>query len=99
MAGVFSHIVRGAWGIAIVLSLCTHGGCASTARRDAGAVHETAGQTAGPAAPVDDVSGQVHNMAEEDARRMETAGSRPPPPRPDPIRRESRSPVDQPRLR
>ena len=45
------------------------------------------------------VPSQPEGMAAEDAERTPTATGRPPLAKPDPIKRQQRSPVDQPRLR
>ena len=52
-----------------------------------------------PAGQGDQLSNQAGGMLEDDARRTRPAVNDGPRTRPDPVRHERRSPVDQPRLR
>ncbi len=85
----------------LILGMLCLLGCASTA--DRGRVAHTAEDQSvtatRPARQGDQLSDQAGGMLQEDARRTPAAVNEGPRKRPDPIRRQQRSPVDQPRPR
>jgi hypothetical protein len=85
---------------ACLLGLLIFVGCASSETQgNRMGAREGRGTTTTRPAGQDYLSGQAGGMAEEDARRTKTAVEPGQRTRPDVIRRDTRSPVDQPRLR
>ena len=92
---------RGIARIVCIFGMLSSLGCAGTTTQgNAGKAPEGQRTVASrPAGHGDQLSVQAGSMAEEDARRTRPAIGVTPRERPDPVRREPRSPVDQPRLR
>ena len=85
---------------AFLLGLLFLLGCESTSTRGRVADRpEEQSPATRPAGQGDQLSDQAGGMLQEDARRTPAAVNDAPRKRPDPIRREWRPPVDQPRLR
>ena len=85
----------------LILGMLCLLGCESTAGRGrvADAPKEPGWTATRPAGQGDQFSDQAGGMLQEDARRTPAAVNEGQRKRPDPIRREQRPPVDQPRLR
>ena len=92
---------RSIWSLPLVALLlilgCTYSGGkpGGDTSRDAGG----AATSTRPAGSTGSLADHAAGMAEEDARRTKTAAAKPGQTRPPLMRRESRSPVDQPRIR
>jgi hypothetical protein len=85
----------------LILGMLCLLGCESTVSRDrvADTPEERNWTATRPAGQGDQLSDQAGGMLQEDARRTPAALNEGQRRRPDPIRREQRPPVDQPRLR